>query len=168
MINLPELILFNDYPSSEVYLDTVYSFFKSDFLENKVWYQNQAIFCDATLENNKAATFWHIVTNNLIGSGRPLDINRSARIRWPKPIIEGHEDEDVRVWENIKKDSKGKNQKRIYFCFGDWEYLVILEKRIDKLVVSESLKYYLIIFTAFPVDEDWYKKKLNKEYCECL
>jgi hypothetical protein len=166
MITLPPLVSFNDYPAQD-YIDAVYAFFKQDFLDNSVYYLEQKICCDSRFEDNKVCTFWHIVTSDLLDPSRPLDTSRSARIRWPKPIIEGFSDSSIKVWENVKKDKKGKLQKRIYFSFNDWEYLVVVEKRINKLPDNPS-KYYLVIFTAFPIIEDWYKAKLEKEYNSCI
>ena len=155
MINLPELILFNDYPCYKDYIDTLYSFFKNDFLDNQVCYLDLVIVCfREPLEDNKEASFWHVITSDSAGPDRPLDTKRSERIRWPKPIIEGFEDESIKVWEGIKKDKKRKKQKRIYFCFGDWEYLVILSRR----------KGYLWLCTAYPIFENGYKRKLETEY----
>jgi len=159
MINLPELVLFNDYPCYKDYIEYVYSIFKNDFLDNPVYYLKQKIVCyREPLDDNKEASFWHIVTGDLTNtSGRLLDTRRSERIRWPKPIIKGHTDDSIKVWENKKKDKKRKLQERIYFCLDDWSYVIILGKR----------KNYLWLCTAFPISEDGYKEKLKKEYLNC-
>jgi hypothetical protein len=48
---------------------------------------------------------------------------------------------------------KGKIQRRICFCFGEWDYIVIITKRKD---------YYLFC-TAFPIDK-YNKKRYKKEF----
>lgn len=155
MITLPPLVLFNNYSCPKDYIEALYAFFKADFLDNQVRYLGQVIVCyREPAEDNKEASFWHIVTSDSVGNGRLLDTKRGERIRWPRPIIEGFSDDSVKIWENIKKDGKRKKQKRIYFCFGDWEYLVILGRRSN----------YLWFCTAYPIFEDGYKRKLEKEY----
>lgn len=160
MITLPPLFSFNDYPNSE-YIDIIYSSFKNDFLDNEVYYFKEKIHCDYRLEDGKVCTFWHIVTNKLITNNRDLDIARSARIKWPKPIIEFFNDKDINIWEKTKK-----GKRRIYFCPNDWSYLVVVEKRKNKRPSNPS-PYYLVLYTAFPPDSDGYKRKLRKEFENC-
>lgn len=158
MLNLPPLVPFNSYSDPKDYIEALYGFFKEDFLDHQVQYIGQDIICyKEPTEDNKEASFWHIITSDAIGSGRPIDTKRGERIRWPRPIIEGFVDDDVKIWENTKKDKKRKKQKRIYFCFGDWEYLVVISRRAN----------YLWFCTAYPVFEDNYKAKLEKEYDRC-
>lgn len=162
MIKLPPLINFNDYDSYQEYIDTVYRFFEDDFLKNAVYYLKEKIRCDSKIEDGKICTFWHIATNKFSDKDRAPDMARCARIQWIKPIIEKHRSKNVYVWEKTKK-----GRRRIYFCLNDWSYLIIVEKRINKLKENPS-KYYLVLYTAFPIDEDWYKESLKKEFQDCV
>lgn len=161
MISLPPLVLFNSYSCPSEYIEAVYAFFKADFIDNKVFHVGKVIVCyPDPIEEGKEATFWHIVTKDARGHGRPLDTKRSERIRWPKPVIEYSNDESVKIWEEVKKNTKGKKQTRVHFCFGDEEYLVVLTKRPN----------HLIFCTAYPILEDDYKYKeeLKLRYEESL
>src|SRR5680860_101391 len=150
MIVLPPLFIFNDYSNLE-YIKVIYSSFKNDFLDNPVYYFGEKIHCDYRLDDGKVCTFWHIVTNKLVSNNRDLDTARSARIRWPKSIIELFNNDGIKIWEKTKK-----GKRRIYFCLSDWSYLVIVEKRINKNPNNPS-PYYLVLYTAFPIDSDGYK-----------
>jgi hypothetical protein len=160
MINLPPLVLFNQYPSYEEYIEAVYAYFRHDFLKNKVLYLNKPIICyPDPKELGKEASFWHLITKDTNNHGRPIDFRRSERIRWPKPVISECQDESIKIWEEVKKNKKGKNQIRVHFCFGNWEYLVVLTKRPN----------HWVFCTAYPIfeNENWevrYKQKLQKRY----
>ena len=160
MIALPPLFSFNDYSNLE-YIEIIYSSFKDDFLDNAVYYSGEKIHCDYRLEENKVCTFWHIVTNKLVSNNRDLDIARSARIKWPKSIIELFNDNSINVWEKTKK-----GKKRIYFCLDDWSYLVVVEKRVNKHLNNPS-PYYLVLYTAFPIESEGYKRTLREEFESC-
>lgn len=164
MLNLPPLVLFNDYPSFNDYIEAVYSFFRDDFLNNRVFYLNKPVICyPDPVEQGKEASFWHVITKDYKNGSRPLDTKRSERIRWPKPVIEGFKDESVKVWEEIKRNKKGKKQSRVHFCFGDWDYLVVLTRRPN----------HWIICTAYPILDDdergiEYKNDLQERYNKFL
>ena len=100
------------------------------------------------------ATFWHLITKGPIEAQRQREFPRCERIRWPRPIIEnGHTPPNVRVWENTRHTKKGI-QNRICLCYGNWEYLVVLDKRNG----------FLLPWTAYPIEWDPDKIKLEKEY----
>lgn len=156
MITLPALILYEDHANNwDIYLEVIYSAFYDDFIKEKPVYKGLALKLKAhPYIEGKEATFWHLITKGLIEAERTPEIPRCERIKWPRPIIDNsHKVQDVKIWENTRNTKKGV-QERICLCYGDWEYLVVLNKR----------KGFLLPWTAYPVIYNNDKRKLEKEY----
>jgi len=151
---LPELVLFehseNDW---EKYLKVLYDYFLADFVCSKPAFRGKkvAIKRYPLAEDGKEATFWHIISEGDTEDERIPDLRRCERIRWPKPVIEHSEDNEIKVWEN---DRKG--EKRICIWFEAMEYLVVLAKRKD----------IILFWTAYLITKEHRKKKLIKEFEE--
>lgn len=153
MLKLPELVCLNDYNGDwDKYLEIIYSFFKKDFIDSRPQFKGIKISLKKYPKlNGKEATFWHLISEGKIEQKKIPDMRRCERIKWPRPIIENYQDENIRYWEN-----KRMNEERVCLCFGEWEYLVVLSKR----------KGYILIWTAYPVTYGHTKIKLKKEYEE--
>ncbi|MBP6856627.1 MAG: hypothetical protein KBC42_03650 [Candidatus Pacebacteria bacterium] len=156
-LTLPDLILLIHHSSNwDDFVDAVYKSFVQDFIESRPIYNgNKLGLKKYPLIEGKAATFWHMTTSGKVPElQRNLDESRCERIKWPKPIIENSSNvNNVKMWENQRNTKKGI-QYRICLCFGDWEYLVVLNKR----------KNYILPWTAYPIVYKHDKKKLQKEY----
>jgi hypothetical protein len=154
-MNLPDLILFNDFKGNwEQYLGILYFYFRQDFEIDGIEYKHRKVFYIKTpVYRGKEFSFWHMITEGKIESERLVDIRRCERIRWPKAIIENNEDRDVKSWISQRKNKKGKIQRRICFCFGDFDYFVVLDIR----------KNYYLFCTAYPV-YNHRKKKIREDY----
>lgn len=155
---LPDLVLFDSYENNwNKYLDALYAFYKADFLDSKPKYGSKYIGVKRLpLHQNKESNFWHLIqeayeTNK--EEDRIPDFRRCERIRWPRPIIENTAQPVILIWENTRHSNAGI-EKNICLWLEDKEYLVILRKRKD----------YLLLWTAYPVTKDHTKKKLQKEY----
>lgn len=156
MLKLPPLICFNDYKDWAEYVEVLYYFFKKDFIDEKITYLGLKVFyIKDPMYQSKEFTFWHIISEGKVEADRLPDLRRCERICWPKPIIEASADRQVKIWNNIRTNNRGKKQIRICFCFGEWDYLVVLEKRNN----------YYIFCTAYPVSGG-HKSKLKKEFLE--
>ncbi|TAF12190.1 MAG: hypothetical protein EAZ77_00385 [Nostocales cyanobacterium] len=148
---LPPLVLFNDYGGNwEVYLEAIYSIFKTDFIDSKPNFKGIRFSLKRhPLFQDKEATFWHVTSEGSQETERIPDFRRCERIRWLRPIIENAEDPAIKLWEN---DRKG--EKRICLWLEAEEYLVILAKREE----------YVLLWTAYLVTQAHRKRKLQKEY----
>lgn len=99
--------------------------------------------------------FYHMACRNYFNTyderDRKPDLNRCARIHWPSKILNECIDlcEKVMIWEN---ERKGKRNTVIY-CL-DINYVIVLGHR----------KNYLLLITAYPVDEEHSRKKLLNVY----
>lgn len=130
------------------YCDQLYAFFHADFIHSKPIFETLSVNTKRHPEyNDKAATFWHIISEGSNEEERVPDFRRCERIRWPRPVIENSQ--AVKVWEN---DRKG--QKNICIWAEEEEYVVILRKR----------EGYFLFWTAYLVTHEHMKRKLAKEY----
>jgi len=148
---LPPLVLFETYNGDwDRYLDVLYNFFKKDFIVSKPLYKGQKLALKRhPVLKGKEATFWHLISEGKYEEDRLPDLRRCERIRWPRPIIDHAGDVEIKVWEN-----KRKSEKRVCLWLEDHEYIVILAKRRD----------YILLWTAYPVTKTHQKLKLRKEY----
>lgn len=148
---LPELVLLEHVDGIwHRYVELVYSFFHNDFIIDRVNYKGTRIALRKhPITNGKERTFWHLVSNGEIEDDRLPAINRCERIRWPKPIIQVTDSEDIYIWQNERQ-----SEKRILLYVHEERYLVVLGIRSG----------YLLLCTAYCVEQDHRHEKLIKEY----
>lgn len=148
---LPGLVLLDDYDGNwERYIEDIYAFFRKDFIENQVIFNNQPVKMKRyPLLNDKEATFWHVTSEGKEEDSRLPELRRCERIRWPRPIIEHFADSKIKCWKN-----KRKNDNRIVLWFVDLDYVVILAER----------KNCVLLWTAYYINYKHTRKKLQKEF----
>lgn len=157
-INLPEWlpapIPFSDFGTDvNKYLDHLYSIFKNDFINSRLFYNGKPVLFDNREINSYPACFWHLVTEDKVydcerESVENLSLLRCERICWIRPIIVNHTHGAVSVWENIR----GKKVNTIFFV-EDCDYVVVLS----------NIKNKFYIVTAYHVNYQLRKEKLIKE-----
>ena len=152
---LPSLVLLTDYGGNwDDYLKAVHKFFRADFVASRPNYRDQPVKIKSMpYDDNKEATFWHLVSEGKREEERTPDFRRCERIRWPRPVIENCDISGIKVWEN---ERRGKIS--ICIWFDDIDYLVVLGKR----------KGYVLLVTAYPVTYKNRKEDLEKEYEEYM
>jgi hypothetical protein len=152
---LPALVLFEDYESDwGKYLEAVYAFFVADFVDAQPTFGGKRLGLKRhPIEHGKEATFWHMIQEGDVEAERTPDFRRMERVRWPRPIIDRateHGDHStIKIWRNMRR-----NESRVLIWMESAEYLVVLADRGD----------YILPWTAYPVDREHRKKKLQKEY----
>ena len=145
---LPPLVKYENFTSDEEFLDTLYEYFKQDFVLDKPKYKGVTLRLKRMpIRNNREATFYHITTKGKDEETRQIDVPRAERIRWIKPIIESN-DKTLMLWENTRK-----KENNILIFHEKENFLIVLRKRANGLM----------FWTSYYVDE-CYKKKLIKEY----
>jgi len=151
-MQLPELVKLEDYGGSwEKYFEALYEYFKQDFVEDRPRYQGTRLALKKHPQiQGKEATFWHFITTGDVEDERLYEPRRCERIRWIKPIIENSTHSSVRIWEETKR----RGERRVHLCYGNWEYVVVLAHRGS----------YILPWTAFYVDQEHYKRKLERRY----
>ena len=155
---MPDLVCLNDYSGDPVaYIDAVYKLFKKDFLDDGIQYNGLVVdIIKGPYFQEKEFTFWHIITEGKKEDERTPDMERCKRICWPKVVVENSGHRNIKVWEVIRRKKNRGKQRRICICYGNWEYLVILNIRSNK---------YLFC-TAYPVFNSHTKRKSKTEYLE--
>lgn len=148
---LPDLVFFGDYGGDwGRYLNALYEFFKKDFVESKPIFEGRRVGLKRhPVSNGKEATFWHMISEGDREEERIPDLRRCERIRWPRPVIENSH--NLKVWKNVRQ-----RESRICLWLESQEYLVVLASR----------KGYILLWTAYIVDQTHRKRKLQKEFEE--
>ena len=150
---LPPLIRFADYSGSwNDFYENDYQLFKEDFVNNKPVFEGRRLRLKRhpLTEDGKEATFRHMITEGAVEENRKPDITRMERIRWPAPVIEHSEEVVIKIWRNQRR----RNETRILLWLENQDYLVILADRGD----------YILPWTAYCVEREHRKRKLQKEY----
>ncbi len=158
-INLPELILFEDYSGNwEKYIEAVYMVFKRDFVNVKPIFRGKRLALKRhPIFQDREYTFYHMTHEGKIEDDRTPDIRRCERIGWAKPTIENCDKWKLKVWPQIRN---GKNRLCIWLEMGSGEpdYIMILDDRKD----------YILPWTAFVLNYEHEKRKKQKEYDEYI
>ncbi len=151
---LPPLVLLEQHKGDwNEYIEAVYEYFKKDFIDSKPQFTSKTVQLKRyPLYQNREFTFWHITSEGKEEEKRIPDIRRCERIRWPRPIIERHDDDSVRCWRN-----KRRQEKRIVLWFYKEDYVVVLAERGK----------YVLLWTAYMVSYRRTREKLLKEYEKC-
>ena len=132
------------------YVDTLYGFFRKDFLDNVPEYRGTRVVVKRMpMERGKVASFWHLISEGKTEEARLPDSRRCERIRWPRPIIEHHSEPAIKAWANRRKGGE-----RVCLWFEDVDYLVVLAVR----------KGYYLLWTAYPVTRSHTRRRLEAEY----
>jgi len=150
---LPGLAYLEDYGGAwQRYLDAIYALFKKDFIESSPSFEGRRVGLKRhPLSQGKEATFWHLISEGSTEADRLPDMRRCERIRWPKPIMEHSQDSNVKVWKNHRG-----GESRICLWLESEEYLVVLAER----------KEHVLPWTAYMVDKEHRKQKLQREFEE--
>ena len=148
---LPEMEPFAKYGGDwNRYEEALYSFFKQDFLDSKPVFRGTRLATKRfPISQGKEATFWHMISEGKTEDDRTPDFSRCERIRWPKPIIEHEAELGIKVWKNQRE-----RNTRICIWLEAENYLIILDERKD----------YTLFWTAYLVERDHSKQKLQREF----
>jgi hypothetical protein len=147
---LPELMLLADSGGDwQRYLAAIYSAFRADFVTDRPKFNGRRCACKRhPMIDGKEATFWHLISEGAVEADRLPDLRRCERIRWPRPMIE-RSPNDIRVWK-----SERPGDQRIVIALDDFSYVVVLADRGE----------YVILWTAYCVEQDHRRAKLRREW----
>ena len=155
---LPDLLEFdwNQYQES---LDRAYAAFQRDFSNTsrlpEFRGKRMALKRHPELDG-KSATFWHIVTEGNVEEDRTPSRERIERIMWPKALLEEASQAAGRVyvWSNERQRATHSKSTRWVIALADFSYVVVLDERDD----------YVLLWTAYPVDQQHQRNKLMREF----
>ncbi len=148
---LPGLILFSDHNGDwDCYLAAIYEAFRAQFIVSSPEFRGIRLGLKRhPMIQGKEATFWHMISEGSVEEERLPDFRRCERIRWPRPVIEHETHHAVKLWKN-----KRGTETRILIWLETEDYLVILSERKD----------YILPWTAYLVEQDHRKRKLQREF----
>lgn len=148
---LPKLEQMTDYGGDwRRYLCALYGIFCSDFIRSKPRFRGVPLALKRhPIIADKEATFWHIISEGNIEEERLPNMRRCERIRWPRPAIENCDDDVVKVWTELRG-----SERRTHIWLEPESYLVVLNER----------KGYTLLWTAYIVEREHERQKLNRRY----
>lgn len=148
---LPELVLLSSCGGDfGKYLELIYEHFTNDFVRTKPAYPGRRwAIKRRPLLDGKPATFWHLISEGEQESARIPDLRRCERIRWPRPMIDALLTGRVCCWRNRRGSSE-----RVLIALEDFSYLVVLEDRAE----------YIMLWTAYCVEQSHRRRRLKEEY----
>jgi hypothetical protein len=148
---LPPLLRLEDFGGRwDRYVEAVWEVFRRDFIDSAPTLEGKRVsFRWGQRLEGKAATFWHIVTEGAIEDARLPDLRRCERIGWPRALIDAADTDNGRVWETYRG-----SERRVLLSPPDFSYLVVLADRGD----------YLLLWTAYPVEQDRRRQGFRREY----
>jgi hypothetical protein len=142
----------DDYGEPQAYIDALYDIYLADFITDRPRFRGRPVSCKRIpYERGKDGTFWHITQQGTTEAERTMDLRRAERIRWVRAVIEHADDPSVKVWLE-KKNS----EDRFHLWLEAADFLVVLADR----------RSYILLWTAFYVERDHYRKGLQKRYLE--
>ena len=148
---LPPLVSLQDYDGDwDRYVAAVYWRFYEDFVRTRPKFEGIQCKIDSRLEpDGREATFWHLVSEGQRESERTPDIRRFERVCWLRPMIDAVPGACVKWWRN----RRGR-EERIVIALADFSYVVVLAVR----------KNYFLLWTAYCVELEHRRRKLEREY----
>ena len=148
---LPPLVYLQEHGGNwDKYLRAIYEVFRTDFVLSHPDFRGLPVrIRHMPRDDNKEATFWHLISEGKGEEERIPDLRRCERIRWPRPVVENHFVSGIRVWE-----SRRGVKTNICIWFLEVDYLVVLGKRNG----------YVLLVTAYPVIYDNKRRDLEREY----
>lgn len=157
---LPELICLADFGGNwNAYFDAVYQCFVRDFIASKPVFRGKALGLKRIpYTDGREATFWHLISKGddeeTDEDDRTPDLRRCERIAWPKPVIEHETDATLKVWEQPYR-----SELRVHIWVEAKDYVVVLARR-----KAGKPDEYVLPWTAYVVDSDQYRRKLQKRF----
>lgn len=138
---LPDLIRLADFDNDwEAFEKCLYGHFERDFIHDPPKVRGMEFKLKRyPLILGRSATFWHLLSEGKVEDSRQVDLERCARICWPRKILERLMDpnHDLKVWRE-----KRHGDERIHIALPDFSYIVVLAQRDT----------YVLLWTAFCVD----------------
>jgi len=132
------------------YIELLYAHFNSHFIDSRPRLDGKQVLHDSRDDGGKCACFVHITSKDDEASGaRVLDLRRSERLCWIRPIIENVTQPEVLRWD----EEKGR-QRRVFLYLANERFLVILEET----------KYGYMLVTAYYVERDHTHERYLRKY----
>ena len=151
---LPPLCRLSDFAGDwGAYEAELYHQFQNDWVVLRPYLQGRPVgHATEPMHEGKPEAFWHLTSETDPETGERLpNLRRCERLRWAKALItEVANRDDVVTWRERRRDGL-----RQLFALDDFSYLVVVALR------SRGRMY---LATAYPVDMEWRRTKLHKQF----
>lgn len=153
-ITLPTTFSWTDFTGTQKeYLVQLYEIFTHDFYANQVIFLGHRVLPQKDpMTDERVWAFNHITKYETL-SPTHLDYNRSKKIPWIAPILNGCPDSCIKAWQTEMK-YRGKWVTRVHVWYEAMHFEIILQEKGNV--------YYLI--TAITKSDPRDDIKLNDEY----
>jgi hypothetical protein len=137
-------------------LAMLYTIFAKDFIRADLHFEHRPVWWDKRKSDSQYEDgFWHVIsTKNYETGDRIPDYERAKRLPWCAPTITNSDDGEVKCWDYLESDGG----IRTYLWLEQWDYVVILEKRIQRIGEIAFL------ITAFYVRGNRTREQLKQKY----
>jgi hypothetical protein len=152
---LPEIVSVNG--EWKAVLKRLYAIFDVDFKQTRREFEGRHVWWDRTVLPGERYEegFWHLITRADKAAGeRFLDPRRAERLPWCGPTVSHSSDVSIKVWDY----KEGSGRVRTYVWLENWDYVIILEKRRQR--VGEIA----FLITAYHVDGESQRRNLNSKF----
>ena len=148
---LPELFAVKPW-SLEVYDRLYFEVFCRDFKGEPIFYRGCAVWFFPEKSYDRELVFVHLTSRKIPAtSDREIDLMRSARLPWARPLIENSTAPEVLAWD-FEEDDGSINT---YVWLPEHDYAIIMRKMPD-----DSRR----LITAYWVEFGHERRKLRKKY----
>jgi hypothetical protein len=142
-------------------LAVLYGIFDRDFRQRAPRFRSLPVWWDRTVKPGERYEegFWHLITRDDHALGERLaDFRRAERLPWCRPTLDNEQDPAVAVWDY----DKGRKQIRTYVWLRDFDYVVVLERRI--FGKRDRPRSAMFLVTAYHVDGDRTRRQLEASF----
>ena len=148
---LPELVRLEDRGGDwQRYVDEIYRCFLRRFVDSHPHLDGKPVTLKAGAPlAGKHYTFWHLISEGPQEDEKVPDLRRCERILWPRAMIEAADSARIVRWR-----TRARGRPRVVLALPDFSYIVVL---------SEHPSYY-VLWTAYPVERNHRRRKLQAEY----
>jgi len=165
ILELPELIEFNDYQNYDAYEEALLKVYNKDLWDSNLKFNGYNVIPRVHKKfelNGKTLdwTFAHFTSKGNIEEDREFDLRRCERISWVKVIIENANLDCIKVWENDRINPKGQTTTSVVIWCEEANAKIVIRK-----IKNKNREYY-IITTFYLVNKRHKIIALNKEYDE--
>jgi hypothetical protein len=137
-------------------LARLYIIFQQDFIQTQCYFEHRLVRWDERkLDGRYEEGFWHVISTKDYETGERIpDYERAKRLPWCAPTIVNSNDGEVKYWDYLESNGG----IRTYLWLEQWDYVVILEKRIQR--VGEIV----FLITAYYVRGKRTREQLKQKY----
>lgn len=138
-------------------ISMLYGIFERDIKQTKRFLKGKPVWWERRILEGEQYEegFWHLISkDDQRTKDRLFDPRRAERLPWCGPVISNSDDSAVKVWDFMEANRR----LRTYVWLENWDYVLILEKR------QQRVGEIALLITAFYIDGDSKKRDLRKKF----